>query len=363
MLGGRIIAAAGITIILLSTYLTLMVKSSGSRTDQVIKLQVESNVSTSKGLPSTSVFFMKTHKTASSAIQNIFMRFAAKSGLTVATGEANDWSRLCYSRLFSRSCVADRTKLPYDFIIHHLRFNKPEINAAIKPGAKYISIVRDPNDLIQSAFTYFEWIKTLPEKSLTDFVQHYKDYQFDKEVGVPYRNLMMYDFGLEVIDFDNKHRIAAKLQEIEASFDLILVTEYMFPSLVLLKHLLNWTYDDVACLHINSQSDHTSKKLDIDGIRKLRKANTADQMLYDKFFLLFKKKVKLFGEDRMVEEVRILQQTVDQLKDRCLAGTDTSKWSTNVSITRYQLSTSGKADAECQSLVRDELNFTQLFRP
>ena len=309
-----------------------------------------------------SVFFMKTHKTGSSAIQNIFMRYAIRHGLTVATGKGADYSRLCIKQLFHRNCVRDIEKLPYDIIAHHLRYNKPEIVASVKPDAKYISIVRDPNDIIHSAFTYFQWNKDPNTKSIADFIQQYPKLSFDKGVDIPYKNLMMYVFGLQVVDFQNEDKVQEKLKEIEDDFDLILINEYMLPSLILMKELLNWTYEDVACFHVNKQtSSHNSSRLDLDGIRILRRENSADQKLYDRFYFIFKRKVRAYGEEKMMREVEKLQQTIEELQRRCLGGTKTVRWASDVVLKKYELSASGKNDALCQNMVRDELSFTKMF--
>ena len=72
-----------------------------------------------------------------------------------------------------------------------------------------------------------------------------EEYAFvDKGPGSPYedrkkismgRNQMLADFGVRVQDFDDPVVVNGKINEIDLTFDLLLVSERMEESLVLLK--------------------------------------------------------------------------------------------------------------------------------
>ena len=49
------------------------------------------------------------------------------------------------------------------------------------------------------------------------------------------RNQMLADFGVRVQDFDDPQVVNGKINEIDLTFDLLLVSERMEESLVLLK--------------------------------------------------------------------------------------------------------------------------------
>ena len=267
--------------------------------------------------PANSVFFMKTHKTAGSAIQNIMLRRALTNNLSVAIGEGKDWSRLCFSQHFSRDCPSNRHHAPFDMIAHHLRFNWTELRAVMKPGSVYITIIRDPAALVQSAYYYFGWAEYLSEPDFSNFIQHYSSYKFNRKIQLPYRNLMMYDLGLNVDQFENITAIRRKVAEVEDAFSLVMMFEYFYESLVLMKYLLNWSYEDVACFSINTVSRQPNKALSRDASDQLIKYNRADYMLYKHLKAIFFEHLRAFGHDRMAKEVEDLKQTIHEIDRRC----------------------------------------------
>lgn len=86
-----------------------------------------------------SIFFLKTHKTAGSSIQNIILRKALLEDLSVGlTRQEADWVRLCPNTPFSRQCLCNAKELPVNVLAHHMLFNKSEVKASLKSGRGYI---------------------------------------------------------------------------------------------------------------------------------------------------------------------------------------------------------------------------------
>lgn len=50
------------------------------------------------------------------------------------------------------------------------------------------------------------------------------------------RNQMLADFGVRLEDFDNPEAVHKRINEIDLTFDLLLVSERMEESLILLKY-------------------------------------------------------------------------------------------------------------------------------
>ena len=60
------------------------------------------------------------------------------------------------------------------------------------------------------------------------------------------QNQMLWDFGLELGHLANETAVRAKIDEIDANFDLVMVAERFDESIILLRDELCWTYQDVA---------------------------------------------------------------------------------------------------------------------
>lgn len=101
------------------------------------------------------VMFLKTHKTASCTIQNILTRYAMTHGLFVGLSPSLSFkyeSGQRFNRDFVLPLPSNRT---LNMLVHHMRFNKAEIQAIMPRDTIYISILRDPAKQFESAFVYY----------------------------------------------------------------------------------------------------------------------------------------------------------------------------------------------------------------
>ena len=70
-------------------------------------------------------------------------------------------------------------------------------------------------------------------------------------------NGLLYEFGLDESDFRNVSKFKEKIQEIDETFDLILIMEHFNEAMVILKHVLCWSYDDLANFRLNVHDNST----------------------------------------------------------------------------------------------------------
>ncbi len=61
---------------------------------------------------------------------------------------------------------------------------------------------------------------------------------------------MMFDLGMNVSDFTKPFTVKEYIDKLDSIFDLVMLSEKMDESLVLLKHLLCWTTDDVIAFKV-----------------------------------------------------------------------------------------------------------------
>lgn len=203
--------------------------------------------------PKSNIVFLKTHKCASSTIQNIFMRYGYANDKVFVLPSKNNY--LGHPVPFHRSFVPSPKSFhhEYNILTHHSRFNYEEMRLLMPEDAKFVTIVRDPVDLFESMFNYYHlsrfWNVTLenignttlqiPNKVLKD--------RFFGKIG---RNQMLFDLGMDVTDFNNVEKVLNYIRKLDMIFDLVMVSEQMDESLILLKHLLCWRTDDVVVFKV-----------------------------------------------------------------------------------------------------------------
>ncbi|KAH9369569.1 hypothetical protein HPB48_020682 [Haemaphysalis longicornis] len=106
---------------------------------------------TSARVPQRSVCFLKTHRCASTCVQNVLLRYGESHGLRFVLPESD--TNLDHPLPFNRSVAPG--KPPFDVLAHNARFNEPEIRAVLGPEAVYVTIVREPASLFDSLYSYY----------------------------------------------------------------------------------------------------------------------------------------------------------------------------------------------------------------
>jgi len=112
---------------------------------------------TDKGRIKENVFFLKTHKTASTVVQNVILRYADHHGLLVGAPAFND-HKFGYSagKTFHHNQLR-KSQLKISILCHHMRFNYEEVKMVMPTQTVFVTIIRDPASLFESFFDYFHW--------------------------------------------------------------------------------------------------------------------------------------------------------------------------------------------------------------
>ena len=61
-----------------------------------------------------------------------------------------------------------------------------------------------------------------------------------------FQNQRLWDLGLPNEDMENQEKIDAKIQELDAQFDFVILAEFFDEGLVILARLLCWDLEDVS---------------------------------------------------------------------------------------------------------------------
>ncbi|CAH1774745.1 unnamed protein product [Owenia fusiformis] len=320
--------------------------------------------------PVQNVFFLKTHKTASSTVQNIFMRYGDNRNLTF--GLAKSGNLLGYPLNFKKDVLSPLTiGNEYNIICHHLRYNR-NIKQIMPENTKFISIVRNPFHQFRSAFYYYLFQSPMcyniasnySLKTFTEATRRLKE----RICGVPTRNIMMYDFGMDFPDMNDEALIQQKIQMIDEDFDLILITDYLDESLILMKELLNWKIDDIVSFTKTYSAYNKSNIITQSMATSMVRWNYADHLLFKHFNDSLWEKIDVYGRDRMNKQISVLRNRRHQLESFCIKNMSfideieniDFKPTNRMDITLgYNLNVFAKGNRTCNQLATDEVPYTK----
>ena len=265
----------------------------------------------------------------------------------------------------------------------HMRFNYEEVKSVLTSNeTKYVTIIREPLHHFESSFKFFHNIvpsfqrvsdKTSLEKWIDHASNHVK-YSHHSAFSDLEKNSMFFDFGYDNRN-DDVHYINGSIGEIDEIFDLVMISDYMDESLVLLSDLMCWSIEDLACLKLNARAK-TEEIATVDKQRlrnKVRAWNKADAALFDHFNVSFWRKVKEFGHSKMDEKLKQLRNISEILSHECLSTpynveVDAIKdveirnhiyKPRGVKMTGHELKDTAKTRKICKRLIAPEIEFVK----
>ncbi|XP_068227593.1 galactosylceramide sulfotransferase-like isoform X2 [Palaemon carinicauda] len=262
----------------------------------------------------TNIAFLKTHKCASSAIQNILFRYGFQHNLLFALPKTGNYFGI--GTPFHDSMVRDTPwfKLGLNIFAIHTKWNQEKVMNVMPKDSVYITIVREPTALFESLYTFLKM---------------------------------------------------TKVKKADKDFDLVMVAERMEESLILMSRLLCWNITDVLVLKVNARMSNFKKKINKKTKRLLRRKLAPDYLIYNFFSQKFDKLVERYGRKRMAEDVSKLRKATEKFRTECGIQERTSKdlngvnkpWSEQVS--GYQ---SQSKSIVCQLMSFSEIPFMHGLR-
>ncbi|XP_010896746.1 galactose-3-O-sulfotransferase 3 [Esox lucius] len=335
----------------------------------------------------TNVAFLKTHKTASTTMQNLLFRFAERNNLTVALPVQACGHQFCYPRSFSTHLVHPHT-LPPNVITNHMRFNRAEMRRLMPNDTIYVTILREPGSMFESLFSYYnqycQSFKRVPNGSLEVFLDEpWRYYRPDEKDSMYARNTLTFDLGgdKDRPEADVAAYSRAFVAETERVFSLVMIAEYFDESLVLLRHLLSWELEDMLYVKLNMRTSGSKRSLSPGLPAKIRSWNALDARLYDHFNDTLWRRLDALGPACVAREVRLLRRAQERLVRGCFGGRlpqlrsaaqiknkDLRPWqpSAKVDIVGYDLPTNttrpgGLAHDLCLKLIMPEVQYTKVL--
>ncbi|ROT67947.1 Galactosylceramide sulfotransferase, partial [Penaeus vannamei] len=202
--------------------------------------------------PSANIAFLKTHKCASSAVQNILFRYGYAHGLQFALPDHGNYFGGAVSFKADMLRLTPWYKLGVNIFAIHTKWDYEQVKSVMPNDTVYISIVREPTELFESLYTYVKF-ENFYKKTLEEFVAS-EDADGERYQKYLWYNQMAWDFGLPAEAMTDLDAVQQLVDAADKQFGLVMVAERMDESLVLLSHFLCWDLSDVVVLKVNARS-------------------------------------------------------------------------------------------------------------
>ena len=326
--------------------------------------------------PVKNVIFLKTHKTGSSTIINIMQRFAHRNNLTVALPAQNHF--LGWPNTFQESYVFEHTKdKTYNIICNHARFHRERMLKVMQSNeTKIVTVIRDPLYQFESTAVYLNFASLFKLNRKVNIIDAF----FNKSTEEIYnrtlypntaniyltKNPIAYDMGFRTWR-DDDSSIITSLEKAKKNFDLVMISDYMAESLVLLKDLLCWDLKDVVYFTMNKRPDKYRQKIENveDARQRINEWNKIDKEIFNHFNKTFWEKVNSKGEI-FRKDLHQLLSVNKQLDQSCLShGRHYDKSQPWFPILGFKLKNETRNEnvrTLCEDMIRSEIDFTNLLK-
>ncbi|XP_070547251.1 galactosylceramide sulfotransferase-like [Ptychodera flava] len=273
----------------------------------------------------TQVVFIKTHKTASSTMNSVVQRFGYNRSLAFALpkdGHIFDETQLFARELLQYQRPPSNQRTHFNIIASHLRYNRPELDKVV-PDATYITIIRNPVQRFESAFGYNNYASKLKltesKNPLEEFMK--KPDEYVKRITNVRRDLlrngMSFSLGFDHRFDDSDSAINEMIDKLDKELDLVLISDYFEESLVLLKNVLCWKFDDILYISKRIRSENRRYMIPKSVADRILKWNKADVKLYEHFNYTFWKKVNIYGAN-FYKELQEYRTRFQQFNEECV---------------------------------------------
>ncbi|XP_066922080.1 galactosylceramide sulfotransferase-like [Clytia hemisphaerica] len=323
------------------------------------------------------VVFLKTHKTGSSTVINVFQRYSDHHNLEMVLPKLPT-HLFKWPNKFNHSFVFEyKDGDRFNLLANHARFHKENMAAMMtRPSlTKFVTILREPLFQLESMFSYFKFhkpLKTSEENGLWEFfsttesdrTQLVRNLKTMKAGVVKHllKNPSTFDLGFDQWS-EYPANVSHVIKTMDQDFSLVMISEYMLESMVLLKDELCWDLQDVVYFTLNKRPNKFRK--DVGPKREtVRHWSRIDYAMYDHFNRTFWRKIEQKGES-FQRDLEKLKDMIQDLEEKCLDKGDhvdeTQSW---FEIEGYKIREEARGTDYyelCKRLTRSEIDYTMIL--
>ncbi|XP_077995014.1 galactose-3-O-sulfotransferase 3-like [Glandiceps talaboti] len=199
----------------------------------------------------------------------------------------------------------------YNIMASHLYYNRPAMEEIVQNG-KYITIIRSPFARFKSGF-YFKRRDTLLPNSSNLFEEHVKR-RYDRFLRKG-ESLKIYLPRFRLLESEDETLLASELQRLDKELDLVMLTEYYDESLVLLRKLMCWQFEDIVYFPMKVHGVY-QPPITTDIANMVQEFSADDVKFYEYFNDTFWDKVKNYDGDFSADLTKF-RKIQDNVRRRC----------------------------------------------
>ncbi|KAK7094701.1 galactose-3-O-sulfotransferase 2-like [Littorina saxatilis] len=297
--------------------------------------------------PRKHVFFLNVHKTGGTNVKYVLLHFARRYNLTVLLPKAGPHFSE-HSKNYWHNVDPRARGRRNDILCDYSVFNETFVSALMPKDTLYVGIVRYPFEQFLAAFLQYE--SQIPQDYLTSIPGPYriatylsdpKKWEHPDPSQSFTNNRMSFDFGLDVAQWSDKGAIKRHLDYLDVKFDLVMVTEKLDESLILLRRLAGWSLQDIIYVKWLSPFGQEQTYLFNETQRHRHKQfQYPDYALYRRFEAVLYQKISQQAGYGFHEELNKFRSTVETVRVFCeqkakkTLQIKASVWNTAFTVTR-----------------------------
>ena len=235
----------------------------------------------------------------------------------------------------------------WDFQVTHGTFNaEGEHEVLPKSQTFYTTIIRSPETQLASAFYYFgdeknqrsRWGRSLSKSELIDkYLDSKKITPTDHWSPAIHLGWERFSASLGTRT-STEEKMEGFVQLLDTEMDLVMISERIDESLIVLKERMGWTLEDIMYLNRNVAPEESKSDLTESTRQNILQHLILDKRMYDYFNATLDRHIDELGRERIQTEVREFQQVRQELEDKCFDKTKVKlmEWDTrSFELTEY----------------------------
>lgn len=284
----------------------------------------------------TNFVFIKCMKCATESLGTVFRRFGYTRHLNFALPLKRNLY-LGWPFPFEKKFVRP-SRFEYNILFEHSVYNGPEMKLLMPNDTVFITMIRSPWEQFKSSYNYFSLggiAGVKQEDNINEYLRNIEGYEavykspennakrwcFPDGFSMT-QNIMSHCLGMplgfpEGRDDIRNDSVAIRsfIKHLDETFLLVMIADYFYESLVLLRRLMCWSLKDILFHHANLNSYHY-KSFPAKGeyFEIHRNWSNVDYVLFEYFNKTFWEKIAGQGQDfqREVDHFRLVHLAVDR---------------------------------------------------
>lgn len=225
----------------------------------------------------------------------------------------------------------------YDIFSLHSRWNRKEVMTVLDEDVPAFTVIRNPVDAFLSLFYYFSpaFGQFFGAENIHDMVRitqivPRRSILLERFLGFFGHNQMAWDLGLSPLIYENENAMKKEIKRLDREFDLVMISDRMDESLILLKELLQWPLENVVHLDLNRRKPEIAPTLSAEERKILSDWLSADVQIFEYFSRRLDERVSelnkkhasgllsFFRPTFVKKETQLLNEANNHLYDHCV---------------------------------------------